>query len=149
MRGGDIRGRTSFVILSTTSMKRNGQSATTYTLLYTYIDFSGRKAKINLPTTLKLTVFILVSSLIRSRRHLFFWTSWRLRTRHSARHTISINARNVINWKRDFKENIIEKRYSGERITKKIVIIRNESYFSAFHWGMKCCQISSNFRITN
>ena len=38
MRGGDIHGRTSFLILCNASMKRNGQSATTYTLLYTYAD---------------------------------------------------------------------------------------------------------------
>ena len=34
-------------------------------------------------------------------------------------------------------ENVIEK-YLGERIKKEVVIIRIESYFSAFHWGMKC-----------
>ena len=47
-----------------------------------------------------------------------------------ARH--SLNARNVINWERNFKENIIKK-YLGERIRKEVVIIRIESYFSAFH----------------
>ena len=48
MRGGDIHGRTSFVILCNASMKRNRQSAITYTLLCTYTDISGGKAKINL-----------------------------------------------------------------------------------------------------
>ena len=43
-----------------------------------------------------------------------------------ARH--SLNARNVINWKRYFKEKIIKK-YLGERIKKEVVIIRIESYF--------------------
>ena len=38
MRGGDIHGRNSFVILCNASMKRNGQSETTYTLLNTYTD---------------------------------------------------------------------------------------------------------------
>ena len=47
-----------------------------------------------------------------------------------ARH--SLNARNVINWERNFKENIIKK-YLGERIRKEVEIIRIESYFSAFH----------------
>ena len=50
--------------------------------------------------------------------------------RHSAHH--GLNARNVVNWKRNFKENIIKK-YLGERIIKEVVIIRIESYFSAFH----------------
>ena len=48
-----------------------------------------------------------------------------------ARH--SLNARNVINWERNFKGNIIKKKYLGERIRKEVVIIRIESYFSAFH----------------
>ena len=47
-----------------------------------------------------------------------------------ARH--SLNARNVVNWKRKFKERIF-KRYLGKRIKKEVVIIRIESYFSAFH----------------
>ena len=37
MRGGDIHGSTSFVILCNASMKRNGQSTTNYTLLYTQV----------------------------------------------------------------------------------------------------------------
>ena len=53
-----------------------------------------------------------------------------LPTCHSARH--SLNARNVINWKHNFKENKIKKDL-GERITKEVVIIKIESYFSAFH----------------
>ena len=43
-----------------------------------------------------------------------------------ARH--SLNARNVIDWKRNFKE-IILKEYLGERIKKDVVIIRVESNF--------------------
>ena len=54
-------------------MKRNGQSATTYTLLYTLTQiFSGGKAKINLHMTLKLTVFMPISCRMLSRRHLIF-----------------------------------------------------------------------------
>ena len=53
MSGGDIHGITSFVILCNASMKRNGQSATTYTLLYMYTDISGGKARIKLHTILK------------------------------------------------------------------------------------------------
>ena len=44
MRGGDIHGRTSFVILCNASMKRNGQSETTNTLLKTYTDISWWKS---------------------------------------------------------------------------------------------------------
>ena len=47
-------------------------------------------------------------------------------TRHS------LNARNVINWKRYFKEKIFKK-CLGERIKNEFVIIRIYSYFSAFH----------------
>ena len=78
--------------------------------------FSGGKAKNNLRTTLKLTVFMLISCLIQSRRHLVF----NVVTSTNARH--SLNARNVINWKRNFKEHIIEK-YLGERIMNEVVII--------------------------
>ena len=38
MKGRDIHGITFLVILCNASMKRNGQSSTTYTLLYTYRD---------------------------------------------------------------------------------------------------------------
>ena len=64
---------------------------------------------------------------MRSRRHLVFMN---VVTSTFARH--SLNARNLINWERNFKENIIKK-YLGERIRKEVVIIRIESYFSAFH----------------
>ena len=37
----------------------------------------------------------------------------------------------VINWKRNFKDNLTKK-YLGERITKEVVIIRIESYFLHF-----------------
>ena len=43
---------------------------------------------------------------------------------HCARH--GLNARNVINWKRNFMENIIKK-YLGERITKEVVVLKNEA----------------------
>ena len=62
MRGRDVYDRTSFVILCNASMKKNGQSATTHTSLYTYTDISGGIAKINLQTRLKLTVFMLIQS---------------------------------------------------------------------------------------
>ena len=64
MRGGAIHDRTTFAILCNASMKRNGQAVTTDTLPYTYI--SGRKAKINLQTTPKLTVVMSISCLLRS-----------------------------------------------------------------------------------
>ena len=49
-------------------MKRNGQPATTDTLPYTSLTpiFSGRKAKINLHTTVKLTVAMPINCLLRS-----------------------------------------------------------------------------------
>ena len=52
---------------------------------------------------------------------------------HSAPH--SLNARNVINnWKCNFKENIIKKHLAMLiRITKEVVSIRIERFFSAFH----------------
>ena len=64
---------------------------------------------------------------------------------HSACH--SLNEQNVINWKGNFKDNIIKK-CLGKRITKEVVILRIESYFSAFHCGMKgvnYIQIRCNF----
>ena len=65
MRGGAIHDRTTFVILCNASMKRNGQPATADTLPCTYTCiFSGRKAKINLHTTPKLTVVIPISCLL-------------------------------------------------------------------------------------
>ena len=46
MRGGDIHGRTSFVILCNASMKINGQSAAINTcIIYTYTDISRYKSK--------------------------------------------------------------------------------------------------------
>ena len=46
MRGGDIHGRTSFVILCNASIKRNGKSEATYTLLYTYTDIFRWKSRL-------------------------------------------------------------------------------------------------------
>ena len=111
------------MILCNASMKRNGQWATTYTLLYTYTDI----AKINLQGRFKLTIFVPISCLIRSCHHLDFLNIVASTNEHH-----SLNVRTVINWKRNFKENITKK-YLGERITKEVVIIRIESYFSAFH----------------
>ena len=127
MRGGDIHDRTSFLILCNASMKINGQSAAIYTYCTLTQIFPGRKAKIYLRTTLKLTEFMPISCLMRSRRHLDFLN---VVTSTLARH--SLNARNVINLKRNFKKRIFKK-YLGERIKKEVVIIRIESYFSAFH----------------
>ena len=64
MRGGAIHDRTTFVILCNASMKRNGQPATTDIYLALTHIFSGRKAKINLYTTPKLTVVIPISCLL-------------------------------------------------------------------------------------
>ena len=80
---------------------------------------SGGKAKINLHTMLKLTVFM------PTIMFFFFNMVMPLYSCHS------LNGRKVINLKRNFKENIIKK-YLGKRITKEVVIIRIESYF-AFH----------------
>ena len=71
MRGGAIpraiHVRTTFVILCNASMKRNGQPATTDSLPYTLIPiYSGRKAKIDLHMTPKLTVGMPISCLLRS-----------------------------------------------------------------------------------
>ena len=56
MRGGAIHDRTTFVILCIASTRRNGQRATPI--------FSGRKAKINLHTAPKLTVFMPINCLL-------------------------------------------------------------------------------------
>ena len=74
--------------------------------------FSGGKAKIYLHTMLQLTVFMPISCPMRSRRHFVFLN---VVTSTFARH--SLNARNVINWERNFKQNVI-KIYLGERIRK-------------------------------
>ena len=128
MRGGTIHGRTSFVILCNASTKRNGQWATTYTLPQAYTDIFRLKSKDLLTYNASINsihayqLFNAISP-----------PSWFLNvvTSTFARH--SLNARNVINWERNFKENILIKEYLGERIRKGVVIIRIESYFSAFH----------------
>ena len=74
--------------------------------------FSDGKAKIYLHTILQLTVFMPISCPVRSRRHFVFLN---VVTSTFASH--SLNARNVINCERNFKENIIKK-YLGERIRK-------------------------------
>ena len=54
---------------------------------------------------------------MRSRHLLVFSMSWRLRMRQRARHRL--NAQTAINWKRNFKENIIKK-YLEEIIRKEV-----------------------------
>ena len=122
MRGGDIHGRAYCDTVQCLYEEKCTVDNCMYMYLQSYTDIFRRKKH----TTLKLTVFMQISCLIRSRRHLVF-TSWRVRTRHSALH--SLNAWNVINWRHTFKE-IIIKKYLGERITKEVVIIRIKSYFS-------------------
>ena len=127
MRGGTIHDRTSFVILCNASTKTNGQWTITYTLLYAYTDIFRWKS------TDSLTYDASINSIHADQlSNAISPPSWFLQvvTSTFARH--SLNARNVINWKRNFKEKIIQK-YLGERIKKEVVIIRIESYFSAFH----------------
>ena len=127
MRGGTINGRTTFAILCNASTKRNGQWATTYSLLYAYTDIFRWKSK-NL-----LTYNASINSIHADHlSNAISPPSWFLNvvTSSFARH--SLNARKVINLERNFLENIIKK-YLGERIRKEVVIIRIESYFSAFH----------------
>ena len=67
MRDGAIHDRTTFVILCSASMndmKRNEQPALPTLYLALTPIFSGRKAKINLQTTPKLTVVIPISCLL-------------------------------------------------------------------------------------
>ena len=127
MRGGTIHDRTSFVILCNASTKTNGQWTITYTLHYAYTDIFRWKS------TDSLTYDASINSIHADQlSNAISPPSWFLQvvTSTFARH--SLNARNIINWKRNFKEKIIKK-YLGERIKKEVVIIRIESYFSAFH----------------
>ena len=128
MRGGTIHSRTSFVILCNAFTKRNGQWATTYFLLYAYIDIFRWKSKELLTYNASINSLHAdqLSNAISPQSCFFF----NVVTSTFARH--SLNARNVNNWERDFKENIIKK-YVGERIRKEVAIKRIESYFSAFH----------------
>ena len=127
MRGGTIHGRTSFVILCNASTKRNGQWATTYTLLYAYTDIFRWKSKDLLTFNASINSIHADQLFNAISPPSCFLTAV---TSTFARH--SLNARNVINWERNFKENVVKK-YLGERIWKEVVIIRIESYFSAFH----------------
>ena len=70
IRRGDMHYKTSVLILYNASMKRNGQLAATYTLFTLTQIFSGGKAKNNLHLMLKLTVFMSISCLNGSLRHL-------------------------------------------------------------------------------
>ena len=63
MRGGAIHDRTTFVILCNASREMDSLQLLTLYLALTPI-FSGRKAKINLHTTPKLTVVIPISCLL-------------------------------------------------------------------------------------
>ena len=127
--GGDNHDKTSFVILMLLWREIDSRQILTPYFTLTQI-FLGGKSKINLRvhTTFKITVFMPMSCLMRSRRHLVFWTSWRKRRRHSHSARYSLNTRNGINWKRNFKENII-KNYLGERITIEVVIFSNWKLF--------------------
>ena len=79
----------------------SGQILTLYFTLT--LIFSGGKARIYLHTMLQFTVLMPISCPMRSRRHLDFLNVTSTFARHS------LNARNVINWERNFKENIIKK----------------------------------------
>ena len=88
-------------------LRREMDSGQLLTLYFTLAQiFSGGKAKIYLHTMLQLhvTVFMPISCPMRSRRHLDFLN---VVTSTFALH--SLNARNVISWKSNFKENIIKK----------------------------------------
>ena len=109
-------------------LRREIDSGQLLTLYFTLTQiFSDGKAKIYLYTMLQLTVFMPISRPMRSHRHLVFLNVVMSTFTHH-----SLNAQNDINWERNFKENIITK-YLGGRIRKEVVIIRIESYFSAFH----------------
>ena len=104
MRGGTIHGRTSFVILCNASTKRNGQWATTYTLLFAYTDIFRWKSKDLLAynaSTNSIHADQLSNAISPPSLFLNIMTST------LAGH--SLNARNVINCERNFKENIIKK----------------------------------------
>ena len=81
-------------------LQREMDSGQLLTLYFTLTQiFSGGKAKNYLHTMFQLTVFMPISCPMRSRRHLDFLN---VVTSTFARH--SLNARNVINWKRNLKE---------------------------------------------
>ena len=102
MRGGTIHGRTSFVILCNASTKRNGQWATTYTLLYAYIDIFRWKSKD------LLTYNASINSIHADQlSNPISPPSCFLNAVTSTFACHSLNARNVINWERNFKENIV------------------------------------------
>ena len=103
MRGGSIHDRTSFAILCNASTKRNGQWATTYTLLYAYTDIFKWKSKDLLTYNASIiSVHADQPSYAISPPSCFL----NIVTSTFARH--SLNARNVINWERNFKESIIK-----------------------------------------
>ena len=86
-------------------LRREMDSGQLLTLYFTLTQiFSGGKAMIYLHTMLQLTVFMPISCPMPSRRHLVFLN---VVTSTFARH--SLIARNVINWERNLKENIIKK----------------------------------------
>ena len=80
--------------------------------------------------TLELTVFMLISCLMRSCCDLVILNAVMSTYAHHC-----LNVRNVINWKSNFKENIIKNTLIGERMTKEVVwyLLGIESYSSAFH----------------
>ena len=82
MRGGDIHAELLFwycAMLLWIEM----DSRQLLTLYFTLTQiFSGEKIKKNLHTTLKLTLFMLISRLMRSRRHLEIWNLRVVKVRH-------------------------------------------------------------------
>ena len=105
MRGGTIHGRTSFVILCNASTKRNGQWATTFTLLYAYTDIFRWKSKYLLTYNASINNSINADQLSNAISPPSCFLN--AVTSSFARH--SLNTRNVINWERNFKEKIVKK----------------------------------------
>ena len=93
-----------FVILCNASTKRNGQWASTYTLLYANTDIFRWKSKDLLTNNASInSIHADQLSNAISPPSCFL----NVVTSTFARH--SLTARNVINWERNFKENIIKK----------------------------------------
>ena len=118
MRGENIHGRTSLVILCNASMMDSPELLTLYFTL-TQIS-SGGKAKINLHTALNQQYSCQsATGLMRSCRHLGFYNVVRSTYAHH-----SLNARNFINWKCSFKVNKIKK-ILGRKNNKRSCIYKN------------------------
>ena len=99
MRGGTIHDRTSFVILCNASTKTNGQWAITYTLLYAYTDIFKWKS------TDLLSYDASINSIHADQlSNAISPPSWFLDVVTSTLACHSLNAPQIINWKRKFKE---------------------------------------------